>query len=246
MGLVFFLNFVNAQIVTIKPVSFYTGYIIDLAIVTAGVSVTFILNSYWEKVKMIRLEKKYLDDFMRDLQHDLDIAQQLTEQNRKKNKRAKAFTESIKQNTHTPENSIEVFQDIATINQFTPKMSAYVSIVNSGNLNIIRNYDLRNKLVSYYISFEEIKLEEKISNDFAFNTAIPFMYRNIDLLNHKLINSDCIYATDFKNIFIGYFALLQQVLDGYETLKENCDNLLKFWKTNCKVNPLGSQRNDFN
>lgn len=212
----------------------YCGYLIDLAVVITGVTAAFLLNSAWDKIKRNQLEKKYLASFLNDIESDLKLAQETVESNKQKSDRSKAFIELIKTDSHSADKALEIFQDIATINQFAPKMTTYISIVNSGNLSIMRDFELKEKLIHYYKSFEEIKLKEKISNDFIFNTAIPYMYKNVDLLNHKIIDPDIIRENDFKNIFLGYFALSGQLLEAYETLKESNEKISACLKKSIK------------
>ncbi len=205
----------------------YSGYFIDLAVVITGVTAAFLLNSAWEKLKSRKLERKYLDSFIDDIKEDLSLAEETLDQNRKRYDRAKSYLEILKEGQNNPEACLEIFKDIAAINQFSPKTSTYVSIVNSGNLSIIRDYKLKEKLFQYYQSFDEIKLREKILNDFTFDTAIPFIYKNIDLLNHRFIRDESIQCTDFTNIFIGYNALQTQLFNAYKDLKDSSEKLLE-------------------
>ncbi|MBN1620413.1 hypothetical protein JW890_06795 [candidate division WOR-3 bacterium] len=205
----------------------YFCYLLDLAVVITGVTAAFLLNSAWEKLKSRKLERKYLDSFRDDIKQDLFLAEETLDQNRKRYDRAKSYLETLKEGKNNPEACLEIFKDIAAINQFSPKTSTYMSIVNSGNLSIIRDYKLKEKLFQYYQSFDELKLKEKILNDFTFDTAIPFIYKNIDLLNNRFITDESIQCTDFTNIFIGYNALQTLIFNAYKGLKDSSEKLLE-------------------
>jgi hypothetical protein len=194
-----------------------TGYLIDLAVVITGVTAAFILNSWWERRRHKQLEQKYYRSFGKDVGSDLKLLAEVIELNRAKKDRAAGFVESIRKDGQTVDSSMKIIQDTLTIVPFKPIRTTYNSLVSSGDLNAMGNFEFKADLVKLYDGYEETASKERWLDDFISRFAMPFIYENLDLTTTTIPDPHLIRSSRFKNLVLGYYALLNQNLEACET-----------------------------
>jgi hypothetical protein len=194
-----------------------TGYLIDLAVVITGVTAAFILNSWWERRRHKQLEQKYYGSFGKDVGSDLKLLAEVIELNRAKRDRATRFVESIRSDCQTIDSSMEIIKDALTMIPFKPIRTTYSSLVSSGDLNAMGNFEFKADLVKLYDGYEETASKERWLDDFISRFAMPFIYENLDLTTTTMPDPHLIRSSKFKNLVLGYHALLIQNLEACET-----------------------------
>jgi hypothetical protein len=102
---------------------------------------------------------------------------------------------------------------IATFNNLNMQNSTYESIVNSGNLGLIRDFDLREELVNYYRYQSAIRDVEQVYNDYITDYVIPLFFNSVDMLTGTLAEDFRTESMEFKNITAGYYMLVLQKMD---------------------------------
>ena len=102
--------------------------------------------------------------------------------------------------------------------EFSEQITTYENILNSGNLNLIKDYDLKQKIVEYHRDIENFQLLETYFHDYFSETFMPFLMINYDLFSQKLTISNTHNSILFKNIFGTHFSLTQQRHEGYKGL----------------------------
>ncbi len=113
------------------------------------------------------------------------------------------------------------------MSQFSPQPITDESIINSGNLGIISDYDLMEWIVLYYRSIEEGKLREKLYSDYILDYATPFIFEHMDLSEGRLVSTAVVGSTLLRNLIVGYNTLLAQCVDGYRELQDHNEGLRK-------------------
>lgn len=64
---------------------------------------------------------------------------------------------------------------------------------------------------------------------------MPFVMKEYDFFNLKLINPSLRFAIDFKNVFVGIYALKQQRFNEYTELLKQSEVLLETIKSRSNV-----------
>jgi hypothetical protein len=195
------------------------GYLIDLAVVILGVTAAFALNSWWERRRHRQLEQKYYRNFEKDIDSDLEQLAGVIELNRAKRDKAARFVESLRSGSHTLDSSMEIIRDILTMLSFKPVRTTYSSLVNSGDFNSIGRFEFKADLVKLYDAYDEAAAKEGWLEDFVSRFAMPFIYGNLDLAANSIPDPELIHRAEFKNLVLGYYALLIQSVSGYEAVQ---------------------------
>lgn len=206
--------------------------LIDLAVVFIGITAAFMLNSWRETRDEKEQEYRYINGIFRDIELDANNLELIIAQNNAKREKFKSFLESYTQNSASKDSAEVIVFEMANIIPFRPQNSAYESLINSGKLNIISDYELRENIVSYYKDYELLFIKEKLASDYLNSYVVPFIFKNIDITNNKILNKEIIRSLEFKNIIAGYYALLIQNTEAYRaSLEQNKKIAQAFKKT---------------
>ena len=209
----------------------WTNHLIELLVVFIGITAAFMLNNWREEHKDRQLEEKYLSSFRSDLVADSELLQTILPANKDKLIRISEFVKGVMAKDGWPVDSAVVMLGLMmSSHSFDQKRTTYESIINSGNLGILSDHDLRKDLVEYYEGFEEVRVKERIYFDWQNTYIIPFIYENMDITGQKIISKQAVKDHRFKNLVIGYFALLKQNMEVYKTVRDSNDSLLAHLK----------------
>jgi len=197
-------------------------YIVELLVVFIGVTAGFVLNNWREENAEIRLEQKYLSSFYNDIVSDETTLDSLVFRTQKKVdnlmevlKKTEIINESMSEDLA---NSIVL--ELLYFEWFSPTKDTYDDIINSGNLNLISDYELKEKVSSYYSFLNEVKNVEQYYKDHMKDYGFPILYKNYHLFKREYINDECYKTLEFTNMFLAGMALYQQNLKMYEQALE--------------------------
>jgi hypothetical protein len=186
---------------------------LELIAVFVGISAGFFMNNFQEDRRDRELEHKYLESFHKNLVADsIEIHRHMEEDqnNLDRSRRAAiAMTSTI-----LPEDSARaLLAVVATFNNLNMKNATYTSIVNSGNLGLIRDWSLREDLVNYYSYQQSIRDVEVVYNEYINNYVMPFLFKNLDLLSGEFAEDFRTDSREFKNMTTGYYILADQRME---------------------------------
>jgi hypothetical protein len=186
---------------------------LELIAVFVGITAGFFVNNYQQKKSEQKLEVKYLESFHKNLVVDsLEIKSHIEEDQNNLDISKRAVLTMIEGPLHN-DSALVLMSVIATFNNLNMQNSTYESIVNSGNLGLIRDYDLREELVNYYRYQSAIRDVEQVYNDYITDYVIPLFFNSVDMLTGTLAEDFRTESMEFKNITAGYYMLVLQKMD---------------------------------
>ena len=202
----------------------WTYYIIELAVVFIGVTAGFLLNNWREDAAENKMEHKYMESFYNEVIMDKDNLDSLILHSQLK---IDNLLNIIKQTEVinkplTEELAQKIVMEIMYIEWLSPANDTYEDIINSGNLNIVSDYNLKEKISSYYTFLNEVSNVEQFYREHMNNYGFPILYKNYHLLRREFINAESYKSLEFTNMYLGVVALLQQNNEKYkEALEKN-------------------------
>lgn len=199
---------------------------IDLIIVIIGITIAFQLNNLNESNKSKSREKDYLKSFYeenRDNESSLSQALKFA-------KKTKSDIDSLKQillSLNYEDDRIEnLTASMMALSDFNPSIITMENITESGDFELISDFEYREKLIETYNSYKTTSLLEGILSDYVNQYVTPFFFENVRFSDFSALKENFIKSPKFENIVIGYDALLSQKIQAYEA------NLLKLKELN--------------
>ena len=187
-------------------------YIVELLVVFIGVTAGFLLNTWRLDNAEIKLEQKYLNSFYADiLEDETTLDSLLFREKDKESILLDILKESVvKDKPLTEEQANTIVIKMMYLEWFSPSNDTYNDIINSGNLNLISDYLLKEKISSYYKFCEEVKNVEKYYLDHMDNYGLPILYKSYHLYKNEFVSAESYQTLEFTNMYMGVFALLKQ------------------------------------
>lgn len=171
----------------------------EIIIVIIGITLAFWLNNWKEYQNGQSQKKQYLENLIMDIEQEMD---QLKENQVQVNNKLKLIGE-IKTHLGTQKSGrdsivMKVFE-LARLINFYPESTTYQTLINSGDMQLIDNFELRRSLEKHYALHKNIskdyerieKIHEKYLGDFFINHIDYKKLRNGDMefLDNPLINN---------------------------------------------------------
>lgn len=197
-------------------------YSIELLVVFIGVTAGFILNNWREDNLEKKLEVKYLNIFYKDVQNnESQIDSLVVSSQSKADKLISILKETELVNKPLNEElAREIVTEIMYIEWFSATNNTYEDIINSGNQNLISDYQLKEKISSYYTFLNEIKNVEMYYKKHMDNYGSPVLYKPFNLLTQEFINKVSYQTLEFTNMYLGVISLIQQNINYYRKALE--------------------------
>ncbi len=199
----------------------------ELLVVFLGVTAGFLLNNWQMEKQDERLEKKYINSFLEDVNTNITELRSLVESDSVWLSLAKPKLVEIQSGTITLDSAISSVKMIANISKSGLQTGTYENITNSGSLNIIRDYNLRKQIVEYYNTISGVGFIENYFYEYFSDFVMPFVFSNFSVLSGRFSDPQVIHSIQFQNVIAGYFSMVQQRKKAYEGLLEKSYLLLK-------------------
>ena len=191
---------------------------LELVVVFLGVTAGFLLNNWQLEKQDERLEKKYMNGFLQDVNMNIAELKTAIESDSLWLSRAKPKLITIQKGTITVDSANSVIKQIIFISKVGIQTGTYEDITNSGNLNIISDYNLKKLIVDYHVAISGVEFIDDYFYKYFGDFVMPFIFSNFSVLEGILDNPAIIKQSQFANIIAGYYSMVQQRKSAYEGL----------------------------
>jgi hypothetical protein len=198
---------------------------LELVVVFVGVTGGFLFDSYREDRSDRNLEKKYLVSLHQNLVADSTELHASIGNNRNNVDISEQVVRSMRRSNLSSDSALRVIQVMATYYNLNLNDATYQSIVSSGNLGLIRDFEVKEQIVDYYQSQEDMRYVEGVYNDYVNDYVIPHIFQYVDFISGEVDEGFEAGDREFRNITSGYYVLARQQIDLMESLDSLCLDL---------------------
>ena len=208
----------------------WSDHILNFVAVIIGVSLAFYVNDSSERRQERRELKKILRSINDELEFDISIYEK--GQIAKNKNQSLLLQEVVDMLSQGRQDSLtEKFIQSMNYNSYAPRNVTFNSILASGKLDLIEDFELRKRLTIYHeIRVAETDFWVKKQIDFAENRLVPWVMSNTnfvapdpdDLKNQEVINMLIVY----KSLIDGKLRQYDRLVNEAELLKENLQKYL--------------------
>jgi hypothetical protein len=191
---------------------------LELIVVFIGVSAGFLFDNYREEQSNRKLEDKYLESFYNNVRADSVELQNMIQSNQNNIDISGRTVALMQAGTCTNDSALLAFGVMATFNNLNMEDATYESAVNSGNLGLISDFGIQEKIVYYYRSHEDMRYVESVYNDYISSSILPYLTKKLDFISGEFVEEFSVNDTEFRNITAVYFTLSNQKMEIVQTL----------------------------
>ncbi len=201
----------------------------ELLIVIIGISVAFALNNWSASLKENDLKDAYLSNLKADIEHD---AEALTEAIAEMEKRSVFLQRTfipIMFNTSSGSDSIvRKFYGVIDPVVFSPRDATLQSLKFSGDLKLIDDLQLKNKILQHYETYESAKTERERHIGFAKDYLGGYFMRNIDFSKTQAQGGlEFLKDPYFRNLTFSFLGINTNQLTRYKEALVSAEALLQ-------------------
>jgi hypothetical protein len=184
--------------------------LLELIVVFLGVTGGFVLNNWRDDYKNLKSEHKYMDSFVQNVDSNIVRLKEMILED-------SIWLSSLRSNMllmrdlKLPRDSNKVvIRQIVQVSKLILQNSTFEDMRYSGNLNIIRDYYLKEKIVSYHNSIEGSMYIDAYYNNYFQEFVMPFVINNYDLANDSFFDRGDKIQKQLFNITGGFHSLRYQ------------------------------------
>lgn len=191
---------------------------LELVAVFLGVTAGFVLNNYQVEHQERRLEQKYLAGFLQDVGYNTTELENSILADSVWLARAKPLLLLLQASSLPTDSGQTAIHLIASTSSIEFNTGTYTDITNSGNLNLISDFQLKDMLVDYQIGINGVHFIDNYFYQYFSDFVMPFMFREYTVLKNEFQDPQIITSIEFSNVFAGYYSMVQQRKVAYEGL----------------------------
>ena len=155
---------------------------LELLVVFLGVSSGFLLNNWRERQQEQKLEQKYIKGFLKDVGANEEQLKKMIAADSLWLDQSTQNVLAMRGDSLLLDSAEAVTKKIIGINRVQFYEGTYRDITNSGNLNIIRDFELRSGIVDYQIALNDVRFVDDYFYQFFNDFVMPFVLANFDVL----------------------------------------------------------------
>jgi hypothetical protein len=199
----------------------WINHAIELIVVFLGISAGFLLQNHNETAREKEMELNYLGGFNNDILENIETLETQIKFDSTWITRINYAIHQILDGSLSYDSACSLMKGMAEFSRFTSQNVTYLNIISSGNLDLIRDYELRQSIVEYYHEVDEFDLVEVYLHNFSQDNFIPFMLENYDIFDKKLKSEEIHKQLSFKNMVAIMVSFRQQRLAEYRELRNS-------------------------
>ncbi len=183
---------------------------LELFVVFLGVTSGFLLNNWQINKQEEKIEEKYLEGFSEDVKSNISELESAIKTDSIWIVQANKILKIIKTGGLTIDSTNAAISLISNLNTIEINASTYDDIINSGNLNLIRSFQLKSKIIKYQIAIANSKLLDDYLKEFFNNFLLPFLVSETNIITIEFNNPETIKSVRFTNLLGIYFSFINQ------------------------------------
>ncbi|WP_178989776.1 DUF6090 family protein [Winogradskyella schleiferi] len=156
----------------------------EILIVIVGISIAFSMNKCADNSKNAVQKKQYLANLEQDINEDKKQLETNLEQINEKIAISASLIPVLGSNDPQKQTKLRGVYTVARLTSFTPKDFTYQALVNSGDLKLIDNFELKKAIEKHYAKYK----------------AIAKAYERQETINKDYLGNYFIYNTDYDLI----------------------------------------------
>lgn len=199
---------------------------IDLLIVIAGISIAFKLNTWNESNKANREIEDYLLSFQEESTNNKVTLSAALEYSISIKKDLDSIKILLIREDYVHKNIKTYVSSLMGLSNFIPVTTTMDNITASGQFGLIKNTELKKRLIDTYKTYKSTIKIDDILMDYVDKYLTPYFFENVRFRDFSSIKGDFIKNPEFENIVFGYEVLLNQQIQHYENAMGEIDALL--------------------
>ena len=188
----------------------WPAYVIEVLVITLGISITIAMEKWRDDVKEQQLEKIYVQNLASNINADQTLLISVIQRTDKIIEKGSQLMFFLQNPKNSPDAADGISEDVRAIldrPKFQANDATFSDLKSSGNLHLIEDIELKNILFSYYTTTESIKEVQNAEQMATINISGPFFLKRFSLAEPENVtqnrniknNAGLLRSVEFKN-----------------------------------------------
>jgi hypothetical protein len=143
----------------------------EIILVVIGILIALSINNWNENRKLNQLEKTYLNRLLNETKKDVITFSNEIERLQKNNEKIVNLSNEFKEESGSDSLMLRRINEYmiygTTYTMFNPSTSTFEDLSSTGNISVIKNTEIRERIVGHYEDYQFVELNFKLDYDWA-------------------------------------------------------------------------------
>ncbi|WKK64591.1 DUF6090 family protein [Lutimonas zeaxanthinifaciens] len=205
---------------------YFTYAIGEILLVVIGISLAFQLDNWNEDMINRNIAVQYYDNIRDRIDDDQELIQEQMEFNKGFMREYRYAFDIIDSNDKSKLDTLGmIIRNTTQYSDFDRQGNIYETMVNSGEIKILRNHDIVNgvrELEEYYIYLNRI---ESIHYDAMINHVVKTINPVLKFSTGELMKPEAVFNYEFQNLFFMLLHIMEEKDEVYQKILNQIENL---------------------
>lgn len=230
-----FFRGIRQQLLTRKKVSKYLLYAMgEITLVVIGILIALSINNKNNELSERRAEKKFYQNITQQLLDDVQNIESQLEYNSKYSKQFRYAIDVIELNDRYKKDSLsKIAVNLTNYSDFDRQGNIYETMVNSGDIKLLRNAQIIERLRRLEETYIYVNRLETIHFD-AVMILAPSLMESIRLYSSTVEDEDYLYSYKAQNMFVISLRIMKEKEDIYNRALDEIGRILELIENEIK------------
>jgi hypothetical protein len=191
-------------------------YVIEALVVFLGVMGAFWLNQFSEDRRDRAVERQYIETLHVDIVTDTSEFADILTSTRISIERNETLIEQLSKGNRSDSIGVEIIHAVLAQSYTVPSTSTWEALVNTGDLNLISNYELRMQIASLFGIYDGVVLVGEMLRKYTLETAGPNIFESVNFETGEIVK----HGDNRDPLFMNTSAVTLSLLRVYVELLE--------------------------
>lgn len=199
----------------------------EILLVMIGISLAFQLDNWNDNRIKRNNEIKYYQNIKSQIKEDKEYIQGQFYYNEYYLSQFKYANEIIELNDRSIKDTLGIIiRNITLYSDFDNQGNIYGSMVNSGEMSLLSNFEIINKIRLLEEKYNYINRMENIHYDAVMKYAAPSMISTIKLTTNEIMKPELVYSFEFQNLILTLIQIMEEKTHTYTGTIEQIDQTI--------------------
>ena len=206
----------------------FSAYLKELIVVVLGITIAFTLDNLAQLNKEDNEQTLYLESLSADLKNDIDQLKSLRDSSNQILRLTGEMFNFIYTNAPADSFTRQHVTSTYTTPYFSSNNGTYLALINSGDLKVLDDFELRQEIVALYsIEYDKILKSDEFIRELTANRIYPYILDEVSfhMRENRIISAEPLKRNKAINLLGSYFNIMNARNIEYQTLIEHCERV---------------------
>jgi len=202
-----------------------SAYLFEIVTVVIGITIAFALDNYAQIKKHDEEEKLYIEALIADLDKDIQQLEAIRDSSGQVIRLTGEVFNFIYSDAPVSNYTRQHVTSTYSTPYFSSNNGTYLSLINSGDLKILSNFELRQELVTLYrVHYNKVFDADEFIKELVTNRIYPYILKHVAFhpREDRILSEEPLQTNEAINLLGSFFNMMSKRNQDYNELIDHC------------------------